>query len=74
MTDPVSFSRVRCSAIVDPEPDGQWRVRVEGIAPHYLAVVYIIRAANEDEAAKQGIDRFVATQEGLDRHQAPTVP
>jgi len=54
---------VLCNAIVDAHRQpGVWRVTVWGQPPYDETIVYNIRAAREDDAAKAGIRWFVETQ------------
>lgn len=53
---------VRASAVVDlltEVPEKAWRVEVWGEAPHDQRRVYTIRAATDDNAAREGIRQFV---------------
>lgn len=59
---------IRANATVDvirpasPTGDrlGRFRVEVWGIAPHDFVRVYEISAADDNIAAREGLDRFVA--------------
>lgn len=60
-------ARVLANAIVDveeePHPKGLGKYRVEvwgAFEPYDYVRIYVIRAKSEDQAAREGIDKFVA--------------
>lgn len=70
MTDEPLFipSPVYCQAVVDALGDDIYKVRVTPLdLTRYMPCTYTIRADSEDTAAKMSINRFVQTQEGIER-------
>ena len=63
--------QVRCQAIVDPmdltlpgftitkADDKAWKVTVVGQPPHSERRIYFVTKPTDNEAAREGIDRFV---------------
>lgn len=56
---------VYCSAVVDKIEDGQWRVTVEGLAPHNETRTYDIATDTDEVAAHEGMDRFIEEMAAL---------
>ena len=59
--------RIKARAIVDQVKPGRkplWRVIVTGYPPHEEERIYRIKAKVDEDAAFEGINRFVAEMEG----------
>lgn len=67
--------RVHCQAVVDPGPRaGVFIVRVTPLdLTKHCVKTFTIQAEDEDSAARQCIDSYVADQQGLERFAYNTV-
>lgn len=58
------MKRVLCQAVVDPLPNGKFKVTVSGKEAHEgNQRTYELRKPNEDSAAQEGMRRFVEEME-----------
>lgn len=64
------MSRILASATVDMIGPGFYRVHVWGKEPHDYTRTYEIVALDDNVAAREGLDRFVAEIERLVHHAA----
>jgi hypothetical protein len=69
MQEPIPVTRVRASAMVELIQRGyesMWEVEVWGEEPHDHRRNYQIKARSDNDAAFEGIRRFVEEMENLD--------
>ena len=64
------MNRILASATVDTIKPGLFRVHVWGKEPHDYTRTYEIAAEDDNMAAREGLDRFVAEIERLVHHAA----